>query len=104
MRPTCILIVAVGILVGLPPAGVAGQRKHCKPVAAGEWKATHISVVNTSCKSVRNKLRRWLRREQLPHNRDGWFCESFSVVRGTNRQCSSIEPKVVGFFFRKRHR
>jgi hypothetical protein len=75
-------IVAAVIAVGA--IGVAGVRspaawapavgKHCASIHAGGYNATHVFVDYMPCSSARNKLRRWLRRDQLPRNRSGWYC------------------------------
>jgi hypothetical protein len=65
-----------------------------------------VTAFNMSCQSARNKLRRWMRRERLPRNRNGWHCSRIAV-RGRNRQCVTDATRhrvTVGFVWRQRRR
>jgi len=106
MRRTLGAIAAVGTLLVLPSAADAQVQRNCKSVTAGRWSATSVSAFNMGCRSARAKLRRWLGRGRLPHNRDGWHC-GLSGVPGKNRQCITFATKTgdpVGFNFLLRRR
>jgi hypothetical protein len=100
------LTLATGALLALPPPAIAQVERHCKSVTVGGWKAGNVSAFNMGCKSVRAKLRRWLPRDRLPNNREGWHCYR-SGVPGKNRQCITFATKSrdpVGFSFLQRRR
>jgi hypothetical protein len=106
MRATSALAVAVGLLLALPVAAQAQVEHHCKSVAAGKWIAKNVSAFNMGCRSTRSKLRRWLGRDRLPRNPEGWDCYR-SGVPGKNRQCTTYEtrtgdPKGFSFLMRRR--
>jgi hypothetical protein len=64
------LASASGIDTSQAPAQAVG--KHCRPVKAGGYRATHIYADFMPCQSARSKLRRWLRRGHLPKKSSGW--------------------------------
>jgi hypothetical protein len=57
----------------------------CADVKAGGYRATHVFADFMPCRSARAKLRRWLPRDRLPRNRDGWYCYRLG---GVVRACS----------------
>lgn len=67
--------VATGVAGVRPPAAWApAVGRHGASVHAGGYSATHVFVDYMPCSSARSKLRRWLRRDQLPRNPSGWYC------------------------------
>jgi hypothetical protein len=57
-----------------PSADAAAVGVKCRPVTAGGYSATHVFVDYMTCHSARTKLRRWLPRDRLPRNPNGWYC------------------------------
>jgi hypothetical protein len=103
MRWTLALTVAMAVLLLTVPAPAEGQvNRDCKSVTSVQWKATRVTALNMTCRSARNKLRRWLRRERLPHNVNGCDCKRIAV-HGRNRQCgTSLRRGNVGLVWRQR--
>jgi len=103
-RTTAVLVTIATLLVAAPAH--AQVERPCRSVTAGKWKATSVSAFNMGCTSARNKLRRWLRRDRLPRDRNGWHCYR-SGVPGKNRQCITFSTQTgdpVGFDFLLRRR
>jgi hypothetical protein len=104
MRQTLVVAVAITALAALTAPAAAQVERHCESVTAGKWRATNVSAFNMGCKSVRAKLRRWLGRNQLPRNPDGWSCNR-SGVPGKNRQCITYQPgDPIGFSWLQQRR
>jgi hypothetical protein len=106
MRRTLAVTVAVAALLAVPAPAHAQVSRNCKSVTSGQWRATGVIAVNMPCRSARNKLRRWLRRERLPRNRNGWYCTRRSAIRGRNRQCANLTTRRgnLAFVWRQRRR
>jgi hypothetical protein len=105
IRSALAATASIAALLALPAVADAQVQRHCRPVAAGNLKATSVSAFNMSCRSTRAKLRRWLGRDRLPRNPDGWYCRR-SGVPGVNRQCityatESGDPKGFSFWLRR---
>jgi hypothetical protein len=106
MRRRWVLTLAVAALLALPTSADAQIDRHCKSVTAGQWKATNIGAFQMGCKSVRDKLKRWLPRRHLPRKRDGWLCTPIAGGR-VNRQCTHFNRQsriTVGFVFLRQRR
>jgi hypothetical protein len=77
-----ITFITVLVLVVALPATAEAQAVgvRCGDVQAGGYRATHVFADFMPCRSVRAKLGRWLPRNRLPRNRDGWYCYRLSAV------------------------
>lgn len=83
-RLTILTLLGLTLLLALPAVAEAQATGiRCKSVRAGDYSATHVFVDVMPCRSARAKLRRWLRRDQLPRKQNGWYCYRLSeLVRG----------------------
>jgi hypothetical protein len=76
--PTVLVVSAVAIVgasgVAVPAADAQAVGKRCRPVESGDYAASHVFVDYMTCRSARSKLRRWLRRDDLPRESAGWYC------------------------------
>jgi hypothetical protein len=91
---TIVFSTAFALVFALPPAAEAqavGVR--CADVSAGGYLATHVFADFMPCRSARAKLRRWLRRDRLPRNRNGWYCYRLS---GRVRACTYPGRRGLG--------
>ena len=68
-----VLVCLTGMAAATSPNALAQVK--CQPVRSGGKLANGIQASNMGCDSVRNKLRRWLRRASLPRNPYGWYCD-----------------------------
>jgi hypothetical protein len=102
-----LVLTALAVLLLLHvAAGAEAQAvgKRCRDVQAGGKRATHVFADFMPCRSARAKLRRWLPRERLPRNRNGWFCYRFS---GRVHACTYpgerpiADPKSFTFWLRR---
>jgi hypothetical protein len=104
MRKRTIITLA-GLAVCLafpPPAGAQATGRPCESVRAGGYSATHVFVDFMPCRSARAKLRRWLRRGQLPRNRSGWYCYRLSdVVRACSYPGKRNVDRSFTFWLRR---
>src|SRR5215207_4907884 len=76
--PTVLVLSTVATVgasgVTIPAADAQAVGKRCRPVKSGGYAATHVFVDYMTCRSARTKLRRWLPRDRLPRNPNGWYC------------------------------
>jgi hypothetical protein len=80
-----LLALALALLPVSAEAEAQAVGVRCADVKAGGYRATHVFADFMPCRSARAKLRRWLPRDRLPRNRDGWYCYRLS---GVLRACS----------------
>jgi hypothetical protein len=73
-RPVLLLVALVLTVLPAPAAEAQAVGKRCRDVEAGGKRATHVFADFMPCRSRRAKLRRWLPRNALPRNRQGWYC------------------------------
>jgi len=73
--------------------------KPCRSVTWGGYKASHVFVDFMPCPSARNKLRRWLHRDQLPKNPLGWYCYRLGGVVHACTYPGKRGPGRLGFTF-----
>jgi hypothetical protein len=90
-------LAAVGALLLLLPVWADSEAQavgvRCADVTAGGYGATHVFADFMPCRSARAKLRRWLRRDRLPRNREGWYCYRLG---GRVRACSYPGKRGIG--------
>src|SRR5215207_6642381 len=76
--PTVLVLSTVATVgasgVTIPAADAQAVGKRCRPVKSGGYAASHVFVDYMTCRSARTKLRRWLRRVDLPRESAGWYC------------------------------
>jgi hypothetical protein len=106
-RRTFAIAIAIAVAVGAvgvaaPAADAQAVGKRCRPVKAGAYRATHVFADYMSCRSARTKLRRWLRRGQLPKKFNGWYCYRLGgIVRACTYPGRSGADKGFTFWLRR---
>jgi hypothetical protein len=93
---TAVLVALLAPTATAPNADAAAVGIKCKPVRAGGYVAYRVYADYMPCRSARAKLRRWLRRDFLPTNRGGWYCD---VLNGNLYTCAYGAPADRGFTF-----
>jgi hypothetical protein len=88
-----LLALAVTLVPVSAEAEAQAVGVRCADVTAGGYRATHVFADFMPCRSARTKLRRWLRRNRLPRNRDGWHCYRLS---GSVRACTFPGKRGLG--------
>jgi hypothetical protein len=80
--PTVLVVSTVAIASGVtaPAADAQAVGKRCRAVESGGYAASHVFVDYMTCRSARSKLRRWLRRDDLPTESAGWYCYRLGEV------------------------
>jgi hypothetical protein len=82
MRTLVVAVAAMVMALAIPAAASAqvdansaqATGVRCANVATDGVRATHVFADFIPCSSVRSKLRRWLRRDSMPRNPNGWYC------------------------------